>query len=218
VSDLLNFWWQWLPRLLDGYLLSFQVTGLSLLLGIPLGLALALGQHAKSAMVRGTILVVIEIGRGMPVLILLQLTYFGLPSTGLALSSFAAAVLALTLCTGAYASEIVRAALEAVPFGQKEAVAALGLSDIDGLRFVVLPQGLRVALPALLSFSIIVLQASSLCFAIALPELVSQAYGAGSSTFRYLSSFVLAGLLFATVCIPATLLASALDRRLRRHL
>jgi polar amino acid transport system permease protein len=217
MNDLLEFWGEWLPSLLDGLRLSIEVTIACLALGIPLGLVLALGVQSKRRFVRGCALVVVEIGRGAPALILLQFAYFGLPNAGLALSAFTSATLALAWTTGAYTSEILRAGLDAVPFGQKEAAAAIGLSGLDALRYVILPQGLRVSVPPLFSFSILMLQASSLCFAIALPELVSQAYVVGSNTFRYMSIFVLAGLLYAAICIPATIAVSALERRLGRH-
>lgn len=217
MQDLLDFWWTWLPRLLSGLRLSAAVTGTCLLIGIPMGLLLALGIQAKSRALRIISLLVVEIGRGAPALILLQFAYFGLPSAGLALSSFVSASLALAWCTGAYTSEIIRAGLDAVPAGQKEAAVAVGLSRMDALRYVILPQGMRVSLPALLGFSILMLQASSLCFSIALPELVSQAYNIGSSTFRYMSILILAGLLYATVCVPATLIVGAMERRLGKH-
>ena len=178
---------------------------------------LALAVQSKSAALRWTGLVIVEIGRGTPALILLQFAYFGLPTAGLTLTSFTAASLALAWCTGAYTSEIIRAGLEAVPAGQQEAALVIGLNRLDALRYVILPQGLRVAVPALLGFSIIMLQASSLCFTIALPEVVSQAYVVGSNTFRYLPVFLLAALMFAAVCIPATILVSLLERRLGRH-
>ena len=217
MSEVLEFWQEWFPTLLEGFGISVKVTAVCLALGIPLGLILALGVQAKSSVLRWTSLIVVEIGRGTPALILLQFAYFGLPTAGLTLTSFTAASLALAWSTGAYTSEIIRAGLDAVPFGQKEAAAAVGLTRIDALRYVILPQGLRVALPALLGFSIIMLQATSLCFTIALPELVSQAYIVGSNTFRYLAIFVLAALVFGSVCIPATILVSALERRLGRH-
>jgi polar amino acid transport system permease protein len=217
MSDLFEFWGEWLPSLLDGLKLSIEVTIACLSLGIPLGLVLALGVQSKRRIVRACALVVVEIGRGAPALILLQFAYFGLPNAGLALSAFTSATLALAWTTGAYTSEIIRAGLDAVPFGQKEAAAAIGLSGFDALRYVILPQGLRVSVPPLFSFSILMLQASSLCFAIALPELVSQAYVVGSNTFRYMSIFLLAGLLYAAICIPATIAVSALERRLGRH-
>jgi polar amino acid transport system permease protein len=217
MSELLDFWWEWLPSLLDGLGLSVAVTAVSLALGIPLGLILALSMQSKGAAWRSLALFVVEIGRGAPALILLQFAYFGLPSAGLALSSFVSASLALGWCTGAYTSEIIRAGLEAVPHGQKEAATAIGLTRWDALRYVIVPQGLRVSVPPLFGFSILMLQASSLCFAIALPELVSQAYIIGSNTFRYMSILVLAGLLYAVICIPATITVSALERRLGRH-
>ncbi|HEY1943029.1 MAG TPA: amino acid ABC transporter permease [Roseiarcus sp.] len=217
MNDLFDFWGEWFPSLIDGLKVSVEVTAACLALGIPLGLVLALGMQSKSAPWRTLAIVIVEIGRGAPALILLQFAYFGLPNAGLALSSFASATLALAWTTGAYTSEIIRAGLEAVPHGQKEAAAAIGLNRWDQLRFVILPQGLRVSVPPLFGFSILMLQASSLCFAIALPELVSQAYVIGSNTFRYMSILVLAGLLYAAICIPATIAVSALERRLGRH-
>ncbi|CAH2598968.1 Amino acid ABC transporter permease [Rhodovastum atsumiense] len=217
MSDVLEFWIEWFPSLLDGFVISLEVTAACLLLGIPLGMVLALGVQARSRLARWSALAVVEIGRGTPALILLQFAYFGLPTAGLSLSSFVAASLALAWCTGAYTSEIIRAGLEAVPPGQREAAAVIGLSHLDALRYVILPQALRVSVPALLGFAIIMLQASSLCFTIALPEIVSQAYMVGSNTFRYLPIFVLAGLMFAAVCIPATILVSLLERRLGHH-
>jgi polar amino acid transport system permease protein len=217
MTDLLDFWWEWLPNLLSGLQISLTVTAVCLVLGIPLGLVLALGVQSRKAVVRSATLAIVEIGRGTPALILLQFAYFGLPNAGLALSSFASASLALAWCTGAYTSEIIRAGLESVPHGQKEAAAAIGLTRLDALRYVVLPQGLRVAVPPLFGFSILMLQASSLCFAIALPELVSQAYVIGSNTFRYMAILILAGLLYAIICIPATMAVAALERRLGQH-
>jgi polar amino acid transport system permease protein len=217
MSDLVDFWWEWFPSLLDGLRLSVAVTAVSLALGIPLGLILALGVQSKTVAWRTLALFLVEIGRGAPALILLQFTYFGLPNAGVALSSFVSASLALAWCTGAYTSEIIRAGLEAVPYGQKEAATAIGLNRWDALRYVIVPQALRVSVPPLFGFSILMLQASSLCFAIALPELVSQAYIIGSNTFRYMSILLLTALFYAVICIPATIAVSALERRLGRH-
>ena len=217
MSGVLTFWAENFPTLLDGFGVSLQITAVCLVFGIPLGLLLALGMQSRRRALRWLALAVVEIGRGAPVLILMQFAYFGLPSAGLTLSSFLAASLAMAWCTGAYTSEIIRGGLEAVPHGQREAAIAIGLDHADALRYIILPQGLRVAVPALLGFSIIMLQATSLCFTIALPEIVSQAYIIGSETFRYMPIFMLAGLMFAAVCIPATLCVAVLERRLSRH-
>lgn len=217
MSDLFNFWLENLPTMIDGLIISLQVTGVALAVGIPFGLLLALGVQSKTVAVRWTTMAIVEIGRGAPALIMLQFFYFGLPQAGLSLTSFSAAAFALAWTTSAYTSEIIRAGLEAVPYGQKEAAVAVGFTHTDALRYIIVPQGLRVAAPALLGFSILMLQATSLCFAIALPELLSQAYMIGTNTFQYLPILLLAGLLYASICIPATVAVSLLERSLSKH-
>src|SRR5262249_24376159 len=160
--------------------LSAEVAALSLLFGIPLGFLLALAVASKTAWIKGPSLFCVEVGRGAPALVLLQFIYFGLPNAGITLSSFLASIVALACNTGAYTSEIIRGSLHSVANGQQEAAEALGLSRMDELRFVILPQSIRVALPPLIGFSILLFQGTSLCFTIALPELVSQAYELGS--------------------------------------
>jgi polar amino acid transport system permease protein len=217
MSDVFQLWAHSFPVLIRGYWVSLQVTGVSLVLGIPLGLFLALCVQSRRRAVSAPALLVVEVGRGAPLLVLLQFVYFGLPTAGLTLSGFASAAFAFAWCTGAYTSEIIRAGLDSVSYGQKEAAEALGFIRSDALRFVIVPQGLRVSIPALLGFSILMLQASSLCFAIALPELLSKAYQLGSTTFRYMPLLVLAAALYAAVCIPATLIVGVLERRMGRH-
>ncbi|MFO1058259.1 MAG: amino acid ABC transporter permease [Dongiaceae bacterium] len=203
----------WLPDLWAGFLISLKVTFFSLLLGIPAGLLLAVGQQVRARPLRWLCLAVVELGRGAPALVLLQFIYFGLPSVGMSITSFVSAVMALAWSTGAYTSEILRAGLDAVPQGQHEATAALGLSRLDALRFVIVPQGFRVALPALLGFSILVFQGTSLCFTIALQEIISRAYDIGNTTFLYFPALAVAALFFAAVCIPASLLVSWIEQR-----
>jgi polar amino acid transport system permease protein len=203
----------WLPDLFAGFLISCQVTLMALLIGIPVGLVCALGVQSPSVPIRTSFLTFVEAGRGAPTIVLLQFLYFGLPRSGLTLSSWASAVLALAWTTAAYTSEIIRAGLDAVPAGQKEAIGSLGLSRWDGLRYVLLPQGLRVAVPALMGFAILLFQGTSLCFTIALPELISRAYGIGSSTFQYFPALVSAGLFYVAVCLPASFLVSLAEHR-----
>jgi polar amino acid transport system permease protein len=217
MMDVLEFWRQSLPELLAGYKLSLLVTGASLALGIPLGLLLALSLQARSTWLKLPSLSVVEIGRGASILVLLQFVYFGMPSVGLTFSSFVSVTIAFSWCTAAYTSEIIRAGLESVPQGQREAGEALGLTRLDILRIVILPQGLPVSVPALLGFSILMLQASSLAFVVALPELMSKAQLIGSNTFRYMPLFTLTAILYAAVCIPATVVVGFLERRLSRH-
>lgn len=206
----------WLPVLLAGLRISLKVTLATLVTGIPLGLLLALLVQSRSRAASWAALVVVEIGRGTPALVLLQFIYFGLPQVDLSLSSFVSAWVALSLTTAAYTSEILRAGLQAVPAGQIEAAHALNLSRRDELRFVILPQGIRVAVPALFGFAILVFQSTSLCFAIALPEIVSQANEIGSMTFKYFPVLTVTGVIFAVICIPASVFVGWLEHRAAR--
>ena len=216
-TSLVSAWSNWLPHLLDGLLVSVKVTGLSLVIGFSAGLVLALLLSSSSRLVRWPFVLLVEVGRGMPALVMLQLVYFGLPSAGITLNPFPATVLALSLTTAAYTSEIIRAGLRAVPAGELEAADALGLSRADAARFVVIPQGLRIALPPLMGFAILVLQVSALAISLGLPELLSQAYSIGANTFRYFDVLILAGLLYLAITIPASRLVGALEGRLGRH-
>jgi polar amino acid transport system permease protein len=216
--NILNDWPTYLPGLLGGLGISVQVALFSLLIGVPGGLLLAVGASSKRKLVRILIIGIVEIGRGTPALVVLQIFYFGLPASGLTLSSMAASVVALAATTAAYTSEILRGGLQAVPQGEVEAAGALGMSRRDTLRFIIIPQGFRVAIPSLIGFAILIFQATSLAYTVALPELLSQAYSIGSTTFNYLSVLLLAGLMYAAITIPASWLTGRAEKRLARHL
>ncbi|MBC9730476.1 amino acid ABC transporter permease [Streptomyces sp. TRM68367] len=213
----LTDWTDAFPQLWDGIKISAQLVAGSLALGMPLGLLLALGSASRVVPVRYVVIALVEIGRGTPALVMLQIVYFGLPEQGLSLSNVVSATLALALTTGAYASEIIRGGLQSVPQGQLEAADALGMSRLSVLRFIVIPQGLRVAIPALMGLSILIFQATSLAYSIAVPELLAAAYSYGSSTFKYLSVLSLAGLMYLSITIPASWLSERVERRLARH-
>jgi len=211
-------WGTWFPTLLTGLWVSVRVAALSLLLGLPAGLLLALGSSSKRRVVRWAVIGLVELGRGMPALVMLQIVYFGLPSAGLTLSAFLSSGIAFALTTAAYTREILRGGLQAVPAGEVEAAEALGMARRDTLRFIVIPQGVRIAIPPLMGFAILIFQVTSLAYTIALPELTSQAYSIGSSSFRYTSVFVLAALLYLAVTVPTSFLTERVEKRLSRHL
>ncbi len=216
--SLLQDWLSYLPQLASGLWVSVLVCLVALVVGMPIGLMLALGSSREQRPLRWLSIALVEIGRGTPALVVLQLFYFGLPSAGLTLSSATAAGAALALTTAAYTSEIIRGGLQAVPAGEIEAAEALGMSRLDALRFVIIPQGVRVAIPPLMGFAVLIFQATSLAYTIALPELLGRAYSIGSSTFQYLSVLALAGLMYAAVTIPMSLLTDRAEGRLSRHL
>ena len=206
------------PSLLAGLVTSVKLTALSLALGYPLALLLAVVVMSHRRAVRTFALVVIEIGRGAPLLVVLELLYYGLPSVNITLTALVTAVAALALQVGTYGSEIFRASLEAVPVGQHEAADAVGLSRFASFRHVVLPQAIRIAVPPLMNIAIAIFLATSLAFVITVPELMSKAYEYGSKTFEYLNVFILAGILYVAVTLPASAAVAIMERRLNRHL
>ena len=133
-------------------------------------------------------------------------------------TAFFSAVVALSLTTAAYTSEIIRAGLNAVPLREIEASQALGMTNIDTLRFIVIPQGLLFAIPALMGFAILIFQATALTFTIAIPELLSRAYRVGAATYLYFDVLLLAGLLYLMITVPFSGLVSFAERRMGSHL
>lgn len=200
-------------QLFEGLLVSLRLAFFTLLLGIPGGLVLAVASSARSRPVRWLAITLVELGRGTPALVMLQLIYGSWSFT-----AFVAAFIALGLTTAAYTSEIIRGGLQAVPDGEVEAAHALGLNRLDVMRRIVIPQGLRIALPPLLSFSIVMFQATSLAFMIAVQELMARAKLVADANFHYFNLFVLAGVMYAVITISASFLFERVERRLALHL
>ncbi|MGH1493145.1 MAG: amino acid ABC transporter permease [Acidimicrobiales bacterium] len=211
-------WAGYLPDLVDGLWVALRLTGFSLLFGYPLGLLFALGIGSRLAVIRWVTLVLVELGRGMPLLVLLFIVYQGLPQAGLVFGPMVSAVLAFTFSAAAYSTEILRSSLGAVSPGQAEAAAAAGMSNTDSFRFIILPQAIRVALPPLLSLAIQMFQLSSLAYLVTVPEVMQAARFRSAVTFDALSVFVAAAVLYASITIPASFLVDRLEARLSRHL
>jgi polar amino acid transport system permease protein len=214
----LSDWAGWLPDLLPGLLVSIELTALCLLLGMPFGLLLALMIESPYLPLRGIAFVAVEIGRGAPALVLLYLLYFGLAESVIALPSFGTAVISLAWTTGAYASELFRAGIGAVPRGQREAALTSGLRGWTGFRYIILPQALRISVPPLASLAITIFLGSSLAFVIAVPELMSVAYELAAASFQYLSIFTLTAVMYGVVTLTALGFVRLAERRLGRHL
>ncbi|MGO3231749.1 MAG: amino acid ABC transporter permease [Agrococcus casei] len=206
-------WIVWFPDLFSGLLMSIVVAATALVVGMPLGVVLGTGMAAKVKIVRWVSTIVVEFGRGIPTLVFLYLVYYGLSNFDIVLPSFPAAIVGLGLATGAYSSDLFRAGFEAVPKGETEAAKALGIKGIHVFWDVVMPQGLRISLPSLIGLSIQIFQATALAYQIALVELLSQAYTLGALTFKYLSVFALAAILYLLVAMPLSYLSQRLGAK-----
>ncbi len=204
-----------------GALLTLALTVASHTVGIVFGLGLALLARSRRRLVRGFVLGYLWFFRGAPVLLLLLVVWNALPELIPVLrqpwfTPFLAALVALGLNEAAYQAEISRAALLAVPHGQNDAAAALGLSRFKTFRLVVLPQALRVALPPTVNEFITLLKTTSLASVISLNELLSVTTRASSMNFRYVEFYAVAltyYLLFTSVLM---VVQGRVERRLRQ--
>jgi polar amino acid transport system permease protein len=171
--------------------LTLQITLLSFVLAMLLGLLTALASASQSRLLRGVASVYIEAIRNTPVLLQIFIVFFGLPSLGITLNAYTAGVLALGVNVGAYLAEVFRAGIQSVPRGQLEAAAILGLGRRQIFVEVVLPQAARAVYPAIINNLIQLLLGTSLLSAIALPELSGTATVINARTLLYIQTFAI---------------------------
>ena len=208
VDTVLEVW----PLLLSG----LEVTLLLCLVTVPAGAALGLAVAVlHSLRIRGlTTLVIlyVDLLRSFPPLVLLILIYYGLPFLGLELSELPAASLALVLNSSAYYGEIFRAGIEAIPKGQREAARSTGLSALQALIYVVLPQAIRAVVPPLTSNTLELVKLTSIASVVALPELLRTARMAQDLVYNP-TPLMAAALIYFLLLWPVVRLISRLDRR-----
>lgn len=209
-------WRRFMPMLLEGAWMTVKISVLAMVLAMAVGLLLAVMRLYGPAPFRWFATAYVEIVRGTPLLIQLYLLYYGLPNLGIQLDAFVAGVIGLGLNYGANEAENYRAGIQAVPKGQSEASLALGMSRLQLLRHVVLPQSFRVALPPVTNDFIALFKDSSLVSVITLVEL-TKAYGMlASATYDYIGLGLVTAGVYLAISYPASLFARWTEARLRR--
>jgi polar amino acid transport system permease protein len=178
------------PLLLHGTWMTIQLSFLAMLIGLLVAVLCAWGKTAGPSPLRWLINVYIEIIRNTPFLVQLFFFFFALPAIGIRWSPYMAALVAMVVNLGAYATEIVRAGIESIPKGQIEAGLALNLSRVEIFRFVVLKPALRAIYPALTSQFILLMLASSVVSVISADDLTSVAANLQSETFRSFEIYI----------------------------
>src|ERR1051326_7169965 len=181
-------------------------------LGLSGGLMLALLASARSPLVRWPLMAWVDFFRAFPPLVLLILLFAGLPFAGLELGGFVCVAIAFFLNTGAYYGEILRAGIDSVPAGQLEAARSTGLSRLQAMAYVVLPQAIRNVLPDLLSNTLEVVKLTALGSVVAVPELLYQARRAQSLTYSP-TPIVVAAIVYFLLLWPLVRLLSRLENR-----
>ncbi len=203
-------WW-WL--LVRGLGFTLQVAALSLCLALPLGVALGLCRIARDPVARGFGFLYVEVVRGTPLLVQVMIWYFVLGKV-FALESFGAAVAALSCFTASYIAEIVRAGIQSIDPGQMEAARSLGLSHVQALRVVILPQAIRRVLPPLASEFIALVKDSSLASVIGLEELTKRAQDVQGRAFLTFEVWITAAVLYLAINVILSFGVRLLERKL----
>jgi len=201
------------PLLMRGLGMTVLLSLLVIPLGLAFGLALAvLYTNVRSRLLKALLAVYIDVFRAVPPLVLLIVIYFGFPFLDLDIPKVMAVVLCFTLNNSCYYGEVFRAGLESLPKGQAEAARSTGLSFMQSLRYVQIPQAARNVLPDLISNSLEVIKLTTIASAVALPELLQVARNAQSVLYNP-SPIVFAALLYLALLIPLVRLMSRLERR-----
>jgi putative glutamine transport system permease protein len=207
----------WIAALNQAARYTILISVASFALAIPLAVLLMLGRVSRHPIPRRVAGAVIETARGIPTLAWLYLLYFVLPELGVVLDEVAVSILCLGLIGGAYLSEVLRGGFVAIHRGQREAAAAVGLSPVGTLRFIIMPQVVRIILPPSLNVLVSLLKESSVCALISTPELMLRAKDLATNDFRPLQVYLLVGLYYFALGWPLSLLVRLLDHRLKRN-
>jgi polar amino acid transport system permease protein len=211
----LVFDWAWLPQLARGLVVTLEITATCILIGIFLGLVLAIGRVYGRHVFRWLSSAYVQFFRGTPLLVQLLMIYYGLPTWGVRLSPFLAGILALGLNTSAYQAEYFRGAIQAVKGGQMMAARSLGMTLPQALRYVILPQALRLVIPPWSNELILMLKYSSIVYMVTVMDLMGVGKTIGASTFRYFEVFTIVAMIYLAVVLLVSWLLRLLERRVR---
>lgn len=205
-----------LPYLLQGTLVTIALVLGALLLGLIVGIFLAVGQVYGNRALRSVVAVYVWFFRGVPLLVLLFLFYFGLFTLlEINISAFTAALIVLGLISAAYQSQIFRAGILSLPEGQFKAARALGMSDARAVLFVILPQALRLSIPGWSNEYSIVLKDSAVAYALGVAEVMARAHFVASRTYQHLPLYFTAGVLFLILTYLGTKSLRVLEEKMR---
>ncbi|MBY0597386.1 amino acid ABC transporter permease [Bacillus bingmayongensis] len=206
-----------IPYILKGLEVTLKIVAVSALVGFILGTLLALCKIARLRVLNIAADLYTSIFRGTPLVLQLMIIYFGVPQMiGYDIPAFLAAVLAFSLNSGAYMSEVIRAGIQAVDKGQTEAAMALGVPYGKMMRNIILPQALKNILPALVNEFATLTKESAVVTVIGATDLMRRAYIVGGETFKYLEPLLFVGLVYYILVIILTFVGKAIEGRMKK--
>ncbi|WP_265458055.1 amino acid ABC transporter permease [Enterococcus sp. HY326] len=190
--------WESLPFILSGLSYTIGLAAASFLLGNILGILLTVLGLVKNKVLNAIVRVYISFLRGVPALVLLFILYFGLPYR---LNALTAAIICFTLTSSAFIGEIYRGSIVGIDYGQWDAAYALGMPFSKVMRLIILPQAVRISVPALSNVAIDIIKGTSLAAMITIPDIFQKAKIVGGRTFDYMSMYILVALIYWMLCL-----------------
>lgn len=202
--------------LLRGLVLTIVLTLIVIVLSLCLAVPVALCRMSRNIAVRTPASIYVEVIRGTPLLLQLVYIYYVLPTMGINLNGFVAAVLGLTLNYTAYMSEVYRGGILAVPRNQWEAAATVGLSRARTFQRIILPQALRIVTPTLGNYFISLFKDTALASVVTVQELTFTGQIVSARSYQYFTVYTVTGLLYLAVGYPSALFVKWLEKRAQR--
>ena len=206
-----SFW----KILLPGLTMTIPLTAISFALAMMIAIAVALMQFANIRVLKQIARFYVWVVRGTPLLVQLFVVFYGLPNVGILIDPFPAAVLVFSLNEGAYCSETVRAALESVPPGQMEAGQCVGMSYLQVMRRIILPQALRIAFPSLSNSLIAMVKDTSLAANITVTEMFMVTQRIVARTYEPLALYIEVGVVYLIFCTVLTKVQRLVEKHMR---
>lgn len=204
------------PYILEGTLVTVVLVVGALSLGFCLGVPMAVTQVYAPRPAAFLVSFYVWFFRGVPVLLLLFLFYYGLFGLmGLDVGTIGASCIVLGMTSAAYQSQIFRGAIMSLPAGQLKAGRALGMTDFQTIRHVILPQALRLSIPGWSNEYSILLKDSAMCFALGTPEIMARTHFVASRTYEHLPLYITAGLIYFAITMAGVTLLRRLERKAR---
>jgi polar amino acid transport system permease protein len=199
----------------DGILRTFQVTVLSILLALVIGLIAGLGRISRIRVINRIATVYVEVIRGIPLLVQIFYIYYALGRI-VKIPDIASAIIAMSVCYGAYLGEIIRAGIQSIPKGQMEAALALGFSRSKAMRHIILPQTVKIILPPVGNEFIALLKDSSLVSILAVSDLLRRGREFASRTFEYFETLTVVALVYLILTLFFSWLVGRMEERINR--
>lgn len=200
--------------ILKGTLVTLELTVLTIIIGTIIGLIFAFMKLSKNPVLKYPAVVVIELFRDLPVLVLLiWLFYVVPPLLGINISAFSTAVIGISLSLGAFSAEILRAGIVSIPKGQTEASLALGLTKFQMMKDIILPQAKKMIIPPLAGRYIETIKLTSLASVIAVNELLHSGENLISVSYRPLEVYTIIAILYLIIIVPLTLVLKKLENK-----